>query len=198
VQPATAKVGAAGLGEFYRLDYKTGAVFNQITEERVQVIPAVLWKVLSKRLAEEFREKAPAIDSEIGAMLGSSFAEEIMEFISDPEILIKRMSEMAAAAGWGVFSILGDTRYGSKFTVAVANCAFCDRQGLSDSPQCDFLVGVIKGMTDTVFGTPHRVSEVECAAMGECVCQVEVEETSEDFPHPTTSSLVSQDTPWRS
>src|SRR2546426_4019711 len=145
------KVTKAGLDEFYRLDYKTGAVFNQLTEERVQVIPSVLWKVLRKRLTEEFREKAPAIDSEIGSILGSSFAEQLMEYISDPEVLLKRMSETAAAAGWGVFSILGDTRYGSKFTVTVANCAFCDKQGLSDSPQCDFLVGVIRGMTETVF-----------------------------------------------
>jgi len=121
---ATAKVGAAGLGEFYRLDYRTGAVFNQLTEERVQVIPAVTWKVLRKRLAAEFHEKAPAIDSEIGSMLGSSFAEQIMAYISDPEMLLKCISENAAAAGWGVFSILGDTRYGSKFTVTVANCAF--------------------------------------------------------------------------
>ncbi len=194
MRQAPAKVSTGGLGDFYRLDYKTGAVFNQLTEERVQVIPAVVWKVLRKRLAEEFKEKAPAIDSEIGAMLGSSFAEEIMEFISDPEILIRRMSEMAAAAGWGVFSILGDTRYGSEFTVTVANCAFCDKQGLSDSPQCDFLVGVIKGMTDAVFGTPHRVYEVDCAAMGECVCQVEVEETVEDFPR-SPSSLTSRPVP---
>ena len=182
VQPATAKVSAAGLGEFYRLDYKTGAVFNQITEERVQAIPAVLWKVLSKRLAEEFREKAPVIDFEIGSILGSSFAEQIMAYISDPEMLLKCISENAAAAGWGVFSILGDTRYGSKFTVTVANCAFCDKQDLSNSPQCDFLVGVINGITDAVFGTPHTVLEVECTAMGECVCQVEVEETNEEFP----------------
>ena len=169
-----------------------------MTEERVQVIPAVVWKMLRKRLAEEFKEKAPAIDSEIGAILGASFAEQIMEFVSDPEILIKRMSEMAAAAGWGVFSILGDTRYGSKFTVTVANCAFCDKQGLSDWPQCDFLVGVIKGMTDTMFGTPHKVSEIECAAMGECVCQVEVEETIEDFPPSPANSLTSRLVPWRS
>jgi predicted hydrocarbon binding protein len=179
---APAKVRAARLEEFYRLDYKTGAVLNQLTEERVQVIPVVLWKVLRQRLAEEFREKALAIDSEIGSILGSSFSEQIMEFISDPEMLLKRMSEIAAAAGWGVFSILGDTRYGTKFTVTVANCAFCDNQGLSDSPQCDFLIGVIKGITETVFGTPHRVSEVECAVMGECVCQIEVEETGEELP----------------
>ena len=181
MNPVTAKVSAVGLGEFFRLDYKTGAVFNRITEERVQVIPAVLWKVLRKRLAGDFRERAPAINSKIGFVLGSSFAEQIMEHIGDPEILLKRMSEMAASAGWGVFSILGDTRYGSKLTVTVANCTFCDDRGLSDSPQCDFLLGVIKGMTDIVFGTPHRVSEVECAAMGECVCQVEVEETNEEF-----------------
>jgi len=196
-QRTTAGVSAGRLDEFYRLDYRTGAIFNQLTEERVQIIPSVLWKVLRRRLAEEFREKAPVIDSEIGAVLGSSFAEQIMEHISDPEVLLKRMSEVGAAAGWGVFTILGDTRYGSKLTVTVANCAFCDKQGLSDSPQCDFLVGVIKGITETVFGTPHRVSEVECSAMGECVCQVEVEETSEELCQLWAFSLTSQASPSR-
>jgi predicted hydrocarbon binding protein len=182
MERAAAKVNSPGLDEFFRLDYKIGAVSNQLTEERVQLIPAIVWKVLRERLAEKFEERAPALNSEIGFILGSSFAEQIMRQISDPEILAKRMAETAAAAGWGIFSMSGDTRYGSKFTVNVANSAFCDKQELSNSPQCDFLVGVIKGMAETVFGTPHRALEVGCTAMGECVCQVEVEETDEELP----------------
>ena len=197
VHQASSKASGTGLGEFYRFDYKTGAILAQVTEQRVQMVPAALWKALRKRLAQEFQSEAAAIDFEIGSMLGSSFAEQIMEYLSDPEMLLKRMSEIAAAAGWGVFSILGDTRYGSKFTVTVANCAFCDDQDLSDSPQCDFLVGVIKGICDTVFGTPHKVSEVECSAMGECLCQLEVAETSEEFPQLAAGRLPSQPLAYR-
>jgi predicted hydrocarbon binding protein len=171
-------VGACALDDFYKLDFKIGAVFNELTGERVQVLPAILWKELRGRLAKEFRGEAQAINSEIGSILGCAFADQFMKHASDPQVLVERMAEVAAASGWGIFSTSGDTRYGSKFTVTVANCAFCEGESLADSPRCDFLVGVISGIAGRVFGTPHRVQETSCAASGECVCQVEVEETS--------------------
>ena len=177
VRSVADNVGAVALDDFYKLDFKTGAVFNEMTGERVQVLPAILWKELRARLEKGFRGKAQAINSEIGSILGSAFADQFMKRVSDPEVLVERMAEVAAAAGWGIFSTSGDTRYGSSFTVTVANCAFCDGEGLADSPQCDFLVGVVSGIAERVYGTPHRVLETGCTALGECVCRVEVEET---------------------
>ena len=165
--------------DFYRLDYRTGAVFNQVTDERVQVIPSRTWRLLKKLLDHDFKEKGSSIMFEIGAALGLSFAEEMMRQITDPEVLARRLPDMAAALGWGVFSMVGDMRYGSRFTVSVANCIFCDQESPADSPQCDFLVGVIKGAADIVFGSSHRVNETRCEAMGDSVCLVQVEETPE-------------------
>jgi predicted hydrocarbon binding protein len=164
------------LNDFYRLDYRTGAVFNQITEERVQLIPVQTWRMLKNLLAHGFQKDGPTIMSHVGAALGSSFAEEIMKEISDPEILARRLPDVAAASGWGVISMMGDMRYGSKFEVSVANCIFCDVD-VETSPQCDLLVGTIEGAAEVVFGTPHNAWEARCSAMGDSVCLVEVEES---------------------
>jgi uncharacterized protein len=166
----------AKLSDFYTLDYRTGAVFNQLTEERVQVIPAQMWKSLRVILSRDFPEEGPRTMFEIGSALGLSFAEEMMKQISDSEVIGRRLSDMAAASGWGIFSLVGDLRYGSKFTASVANCVFCDKVKPAGSPQCDFLAGVIKGAADVIFGESHKVSETRCQAMGDSVCLVEAEE----------------------
>ncbi len=147
-----------------------------MTEERVQVIPILPWRKLKDNLTREFRHQAPPIISLVGSTLGASVAEEMMAKISDPEALVKYLSDMLASSGWGVFSMVGDTRFGSKFVVSVANCGFCDKEDLAYSPQCHFLMAALKGMADTVYGTSHRVSEERCAAMGDSVCLFEVEE----------------------
>ena len=167
----------AKLSDFYTLDYRTGAVFNQLTEERVQVIPAQMWNVLRILLRKDFpKEEGPRMMFEIGSALGTSFAEEMMKQISDPEVIGRRLADMAAASGWGTFSLVGDLRYGSKFTASVANCVFCDKEKPADSLRCDALVGVIKGAADAIFGESHKVSERRCQAMGDSVCLVEAEE----------------------
>jgi len=98
----------AKLTDFYRLDYRIGAVFNEVTEGRVQLIPAGAWKVLRARLVHDFEERGPRAMFEIGLPLGSSFADELMQHISDPVVLMRRLTDMAAAAGWGIFSVVGD------------------------------------------------------------------------------------------
>lgn len=165
----------ARIDDFFTLDFRTGAVHNQLTDERVHVVPALQWKRLRERLAREFKGQAPLIMSCVGSSLGSLFAEEMIASISDPVALARHLSDMSAAAGWGILSLVGDTRYGSRYIVTVTNCAFCDKEGLAESPMCDFLVGAVKGMADTTYGTPHRVWEERCAAMGESVCQLVVE-----------------------
>ena len=166
----------AKIEDFLRLDYRTGSVINQLTDERVQVIPTLSWRKLRDDWTREFQEKAPFIIEQVGASLGASIAKGIFENIGDPVALGKHIADLSAAAGWGVMAMIGDTRYGTRYTVTVTNCIFCEKEDLADSPQCDFLVGAIKGMADLVYGTPHRVREETCAAMGHALCQLEVEE----------------------
>src|SRR3989442_14950794 len=100
---------------------------------------------------------------EIGLPLGSSFADEMMQHISDPVVLMRRLTDMAAAAGGGILSVVGDLQNGSQLTVTAANCVFCDNQEMSISPQCDFFVGTVKGIFDRVDGPPHAAWEESSA-----------------------------------
>src|SRR5207247_5212635 len=79
--------------DFYRLDYRTGAVVNEVTEGRVQLIPSGTWKVLRARLVLEFEERGPLAMFEIGFTMGSSFADEMMTHISDPVVLVRRLTD---------------------------------------------------------------------------------------------------------
>ena len=174
------KVEPAKMDDFFRLDYRTGSVTSLLTNERMQVIPAIKWVELKEKLTQETHEYAPLVVVRLGAALGSAFIEEMMSELSDPESLAKHLSDLAAAAGWGVISMTGDLRYGSRYTVAVANCVFCHDEDLASAPQCGVLEGILKGMADRVYGTPHKVREDRCAAMGEALCQLSVEEASYD------------------
>ena len=145
----------------------------------MQLIPAGTWKVLRARLVLEFEERGPLAMFEIGFTLGSSFADEMVTHRSDPVVLMRRLTDMAAASGWGILSVVGDLQYGSQLTITAANCVFCENQDMCTSPQCDFLVGTVKGIIDRVYGAPHEVWEETCAAMGESACQTIAEETEE-------------------
>src|SRR5437899_8383107 len=178
----------AKLTDFYRLDYRIGAVFNEVTEGRVQLIPAGTWKVLRARLVYDFEDRGHLAMFEICLPLGSSFADEMMQHISDPVVLMRRLTDMAAAAGWGILSVVGDLQYGSQLTVTAANCVFCDNQEMSTSPQCDFLVGTIKGIVDRVYGALNEVWEESCAAMGDSACQTIAEESTDELMSPDSSA----------
>jgi len=165
------------LEDFFTLDFRTGSIVNQMTEERVHVIPTLDWKKLRDDLASEFQGKESSfIISRVSSILGATIAREMMKFLSDPVSLVNNIADLSAAAGWGVIAMTGDTQHGGAFEVTVTNCVFCDREELAHSPQCDFLVGAIRGMADFMYGTPHNVSEETCAAMGHSFCRFKVEE----------------------
>src|SRR5438445_13405171 len=94
----------AKLTDFYRLDYRIGAVFNEVTEGRVQLIPAGTWKVLRARLVHDFEERGPLAMFEIGLPLGSSFADDMMTHISDPIVLMSRLTDLPDEAGRRIVS----------------------------------------------------------------------------------------------
>ncbi len=176
VEDPSAKLKPVKMDDFFKLDYRTGSLTNQLTNERMEVFPVIQWAKLKERLTKEIDEYAPLALAIIGSMLGSAFVGELMDEIGEPEILMKHLADLAAASGWGVISMTGDVRYGSKYVVAVANCVFCEGAELASNPRCNFVEGILKGIADSVFGTPHKVREERCAAAGEALCQFVVEE----------------------
>jgi hypothetical protein len=55
----------------FTLHYKTGAIINQLTAERDQVVPALRWNKLEEALTSEFQEKSTRIMSLIGSTVVS-------------------------------------------------------------------------------------------------------------------------------
>ncbi|MDA4118833.1 MAG: 4-vinyl reductase [Thaumarchaeota archaeon] len=164
------------LDDFFRLDYKTGSIYNQLTEKRAQVVPALPWSNLRLQITKKFGENGSAFLFETGFVIGATFGEEFMAYAAEPTQLVRRLCDLTSAAGWGTFAMIGDTRHGSQLNVVVANCIFCEGAGASETPVCDFLMGAIKGITDKVYGVPHKVYENRCIAMKDNICEVVVEE----------------------
>jgi len=144
------------------------------------VVPALPWSNLRTEITKKFGGKGSAFLFETGLVIGSTFGEEFTAYAAEPELLVRRLCDLTSAAGWGTFAMVGDTKYGSQLNVVVANCIFCEGAGASDEPVCDFLTGAIKGITDKVYGVPHRVYENRCIAMKDNICQVVVEEEVDD------------------
>ena len=141
------------------------------------MIPSLSWKKLRDDWVREFDDReASRIISHVASSLGAAIAGDMMEYLGDPVALVQNITDVLAAAGWGVIAMTGDTQYGTRFEVTVTNCVFCAKEELTDTPLCDFLLGAIKGMADLMYGTPHRVREVSCAAMGHALCEFVVEE----------------------
>src|ERR1700688_4377427 len=83
------RAGQGRLEDFFTLDFRTGSIVNQMTEERVHVIPTLDWKRLRDDLASEFRGmEASIIISRVASILGATMAREMMKFLSDPVSLV--------------------------------------------------------------------------------------------------------------
>jgi predicted hydrocarbon binding protein len=167
------------LDDFFKLDYKTGAIYNQLTEKRAQVVPALPWSNLRHEMTKKFGGNGAAFLFETGLIIGSTFGEEFMDNAAEPEVMIRRLCDLTSASGWGTLAMVGDTKYGSQIHVVVANCIFCDGADGSGEPVCDFLTGAMKGITDKIYGTPHKVYESRCIAMKDNICEVVVIEEEE-------------------
>lgn len=55
------------MDDFFTLHYKTGAIINQLTAERAQVVPALRWNKFEEALTGEFQEKSTRVMSLIGS-----------------------------------------------------------------------------------------------------------------------------------
>jgi hypothetical protein len=56
------------------------------------------------------------------------------------------------------------------------NCPFCEGYE-SDEPMCFYDVGILKAFVEWATGKPHKVTEIECTAMGAEACVYEIVET---------------------
>ncbi len=192
----TIKIEPVSLEDFFKLEYRSGNVRSLLTGERMHLVPTAWWGKLSGIVLQELQENGPPAIHTIGYSLGSALVSELRSNISEPEALAKHLTDFAAAAGWGVITMGGDLRQGRSYVVNVMNCVFCEDDELGQFPVCTFLASTIEGMADKIYGTSHRVSETRCSAMGEALCQFDVEESPSSSKPPSPGSLAFAD--WES
>ncbi len=169
------RIRPVDLEDFFKLEYRAGGIRSQLTGERMQLVPTIWWDKLNDILLHELREDGPPAIHMIGYSLGYSLVAELKASIGDRQALAKHVTDVAAAAGWGVISMAGDLREGKRFTVSVVNCLFCENEPLGQSPRCSFLASVVEGMADRIYGPRHRAWETRCSASGEALCEFNVE-----------------------
>ena len=130
-------------------------------------------------MVETFKEGAIPFMFQIGYAVGSSFMEEMKKLDPNPEVILTKLPEVAAASGWGRFTITGDVKLGRDVTFSVSRCPFCHRIEHAETPICDFLVGVLNGLSDNLFQRPHEAKETKCIPMKSEVCEVTITEVTE-------------------
>lgn len=76
--------------------------------------------------------------------------------------LLAVIQETSGQLGWGKWSLaLTET----ELTVHVKNSPFASGHGPSEVPVCAPIVGMLRAVSQIIFGTPTTVSETTCAAM---------------------------------
>ena len=164
-------------GDLYKWDEQKGALLFTPTNKRSFVINARGWGLVEQDLLGHFLRGAPPLLSEMGSAYGVAVAQDYRSLTNDPENVTSYFEQLGLVAGWGKFSVSGDVAKGSKIVVKVSNCVFCGSRNPSAErrDQCSFLIGVCKGIADTVFCFPHSVRETKCYAKGNDFCEFVVE-----------------------
>jgi predicted hydrocarbon binding protein len=158
----------------YRWDDVKGIVSFAPTKRRVLLFTAHAWGILEDSLESTLLKAADPFLFEMGCVYGKALALDYGSVTDDPERLRGYFEYLGLAAGWGRMTLSGDLRSGSKVTVKVENCVFCKSRNLSVSRarSCQFLLGVAKGIVDTVFDSWHSATEPKCTTRGDECCEI--------------------------
>jgi predicted hydrocarbon binding protein len=162
--------------ELFSWDEQRGTIVFAPANRRVFIINAHAWGLIEDDLLAHFHKGASPLLLEMGTAYGRAIALDYRSVEGDPENVTSFFEHLGLASGWGRFSISGDLAKGSKITVKVSDCVFCESRNLSagSNDQCHFIVGVCKGIADVVFGFPHFASETKCRSRGDGLCEIVV------------------------
>lgn len=154
---------------------KEGAIKTRAAGSRVFFIATRGWAVIERRLFKVFSSGASVMLSEMGNGYGRGAAKEVMGYVKDPSVILQVLSELSAAAGWGVIEVRGDVQGGSSIDVVITRCAFCADGEKSHEPRCYFITGVTAGVASEAYGAAFRATESQCVRKGDPICLVHLE-----------------------
>jgi predicted hydrocarbon binding protein len=164
----------AGVKGLYRWDEVKGVINFTPANKRVFILTARSWDSVEQDLFNKLLKGAAPLLSEMGAAYGRATAMDYRSVTTNPENLPAYFEHLGLTAGWGKFAMSGDITKGSKVIIRVWNCVFCRSRNASvgRGDSCHFLMGVCKGIADTVFDSPHYVEETRCCAKANDYCEI--------------------------
>lgn len=167
------------LDDFHQLDFEEGVIKNRRTGTRMVMLTSGAWVSLNSTLRQAFGAGASTYMHQIGYAIGTSFGQELKAGGAKPEAIMDVLPSVGKTIGWGHWSYSGDTKNWKVFNARVEDCPSCVYEQSGTPPLCDLLVGVINGLQDEIFASPHVVTETRCGYKGDGVCEFSVEQTRE-------------------
>jgi len=164
---------ADGLNGLFKWNLERGTIGLGPFETRIFVFNSGAWDAVERYLFFNLLTGAAVLLSEMGNAYGRATALDYRSSTDDPENFASYF-ERLSLAGWGRFSISGDFKNGPKITIRVQDCAFCKGRNtsLNRGDPCSFLMGVCKGIADTVLDSSHACYETKCISKGYDLCEI--------------------------
>ncbi len=163
-------------GPLVQWDLPSGTITYRSTKRRYFMVNGRSWTMLEEALFLNLMKGAAQMIFEMGRAYGNAVALDLTEALEDLRKANVYIEQMAALTGLGRLSIEGDIEKGRKLKVRVDNCVFCAKGGSVSQGRdsCYFLMGVTKGMVDTIYDWPHTVYEGKCCLRGDEYCEIVV------------------------
>ena len=160
--------------EFY--EFQTGAITRKVSNARVFLLSARSWGIIQQNMFLTFSSGAAVVLQEMGKAYGQDLAKEAKRWSRHPSEALRALQSLAGVSGWGTVTLRGDPIYESGLTISVDGCVFCSELPPTKTADgvCYFLRGVLRGLTDGLYGGSHEVKETTCAVRGEDKCTFRV------------------------
>ena len=111
--------------------------------------------------------------------MGTSFGQDLKREDWTAKGIMEILPSVGRSIGWGRWGFSGDEERWKKFNAKVSECPNCVYEQPGTPPLCDLLVGVLNGLADEIFQSPHVVTEARCGYQKDGVCEFFIEETAE-------------------
>jgi len=126
---------------------------------------------LQKGIEKELFKKAHTLLFQSGFQGGSLSGKRYREVfhLSDHEIL-QFMIDMGTQIGWGRFQLERFDPRNEVLEVSVHHSPFAEAYGVSKTPVCHFIRGVLSGLASVIMNQEREVDETLCLAKGDPYC----------------------------
>jgi len=154
-----------------------GTITHTPTGKRLFLMTNHAWIQLEEAVFLNLLKGAPPLVLEMGRAYGKALVLDNAWLGENTKKVSEYLEEQWSVAGWGKMEIDGNLATGQKTVARVNDCAFCSSNIWSTAGRssCYFLLGVTKGIMDTVYDWPHSVRESRCRLRGDDFCELEIE-----------------------